>query len=654
VTKTHYFLVAFALIALTGTEVACWTTDVTDDLFGTQATIPDSETRHPTLTTADIPVPLDCHVHDDKSIIKWPNTPASGTAISDIGYMVADGDLLWAATNHGLMRLDVRTWKCDLFQQVLNFSLTDVSLLLPDGKGGLWVSTRLGVLLHFDGEHWRSVYEEYSQYTGTMALGFDRKGDMCVQEAYYRFESIYSLVYPEKTPQRPTAEPLSDVTLDRTLDCDLWQQVSNRQCSYTTAAGCDHIRHLLEQLELSDDLLFITAASDGDEVWLVYGGNDLYHWQNDFTEYSPIPYQGVDAVAIDPVYGGAWLATDERLIHVQTKDGFCLDQASPAQASFVYHSFPLCQRTFPGSASALVVDANNQVWAVNGRSVLRYEEADRSWQHIITTTYSADATAADPVQGVWVAGQGEILHLGEQNLNWPAPDVISPTTLLVDEDQRLWLGTLKDGVWTTMPSEKSDTLIWNKFSGADGLPDLRITALARGPHGHIYAAHHTGVSLFDPGLKQWITLPDSAPSESGWANALAFDRAGRLWVGYYPGATVRLYEDRHWLDRSLPPGKVYGVDALLVDSVGTLWAGVSSPIERLGLPRGRWYLPVGVWRWPAAGENYPGWESFGPELDDLEPACNCPILRNALTLALDAEGRIWVGGEGGVSVWEGE
>lgn len=596
----------------------------------------------------DIPASLTCLVHDDKSTVKWPNVLASDVPISDIAYMVAAADLLWAATNRGLVRLNVRAWQCDLFQQALGFSLTDASLLLPDGTGGLWVSTRLGVLLHFDGEHWRSVYEEHSQYTRATALGYDWAGDVCIQEAYSRFGVYYSLVYPEKSLRRPAMDPLSDATLDQTLGCDLWRRVSSRQCSYTTAAGCDRIRHLLEQLELSDDLASILAASDGDGVWLVSGANDLYHWRDDFTEYSPIPYREIGAVAIDPIYGGAWLATEEGLVHIRSESRSRLGQASPAQANFAYQSLSLRQETFPGSATALVVDADDRVWAVGDAGVSLYDEEERAWERIVSLDRGAAAIAADPAQGVWVAGQGEILHLGERLLSWPAPDVISPTALLVDNDRRLWLGTLEDGIWTTVPSEPADTLVWQRFSVADGLPDLRITALARGPHGHIYAAHHAGVSLFDPGVKRWITLPNSASIAPGWANALAFDRAGRLWVGYYPGATVRLYEDGRWIDYSLSPAEVYGIDALLVDARGTLWVGASAHIGRL--PRGRWHWPVGVWRWSAAGDGRPGWEPFEP--DDFAPASDYPVLHNALALAQDAEGHIWVGGEGGVVVWK--
>ncbi|MBN1979861.1 MAG: hypothetical protein JW918_20905 [Anaerolineae bacterium] len=647
--KMRHILFAFALIALAGDVAACWATDLAGGLFGSQTAVPGSGTQPADLTVLDIPASLTCHVHDDKSAVKWPNVPASDIPISDIAYMVADGDLLWAATNRGLVRLDVRAWQCDLFQRVLSFSLTDASLLLPDGTGGLWVSTRLGVLLHFGGEHWRSVYEEYNQYTRATALGYIRAGDVCIQESYSRFETYYSLVYPWKTPQRPTMEPSLDATLDRTLDCDLWQQVSSRHCSYTTAAGCDHIRHLLEQVRLSEFLSL--AASDGSEVWLVSPSypSELYHWQNDFTEHGPIPYQDVGAVAIDPVYGGAWLATEDGLVHVRAEKEFRLGQASPAQASFAYQSLPLRQEIFPGSATALAVDANDRVWAIGDAAVALYDEEKQAWERIISLDQDTRTIAADPVQGVWVAGQGELLHLGERTLSWPAPEVISPTALLVDGDRRFWLGTLEDGVWTAMPSESANTLVWKKFSHMDGLPDLRITALARGPHGHVYAAHHAGVSLFDPGIKRWITLPNSA-SEPGWANALAFDPAGRLWVGYYPGATVRLYEDGRWTDYGLSTDTVYGIDALLVDAKGALWVGASAHIGRL--PRGRWHFPVGVWRWPAAGDGRPGWESFEP--DDFAPASDYPVLHNALALAQDAEGHIWVGGDESVSVWKGE
>ncbi|MFL7790890.1 MAG: hypothetical protein AB8I69_02025 [Anaerolineae bacterium] len=106
-------------------------------------------------------------------------------------------------------------------------------------------------------------------------------------------------------------------------------------------------------------------------------------------------------------------------------------------ADFGFHPLSLQVGAFPGKAQALAVDKAGQVWAINGQTVLRYDKSDRSWQHILTAMHGTDAIAADPAQGVWVAGRGELFHLGEQILHWPAPDVISPTALLVDEGRRI-------------------------------------------------------------------------------------------------------------------------------------------------------------------------------------------------------------------------
>jgi hypothetical protein len=110
--KMRITLFTFTLIALAGAAAACWATGAPDGLFGSQTPAPDSGAQLPVPTTMNIPTTLTCHVHDGKSTIKWPNVPSSDALISDISYMVSDGDLLWAATSRGLVRLRPITPSC--------------------------------------------------------------------------------------------------------------------------------------------------------------------------------------------------------------------------------------------------------------------------------------------------------------------------------------------------------------------------------------------------------------------------------------------------------------------------------------------------------------------------------------------------------------
>jgi ligand-binding sensor domain-containing protein len=180
-------------------------------------------------------------------------------------------------------------------------------------------------------------------------------------------------------------------------------------------------------------------------------------------------------------------------------------------------------------------------------------------------------------------------------------------------------------------------LNWRHFTAQDGLADEKITALARGPDGRIYAGHYAGISIFDPaaGIEQgrWATLPGSDANEKGWVNALAFDQTtGDLWVGYHIDPFLRRYQDGRWTEYPLPFA-THSIGALLVDSEGALWVGSAQ----------------GLWRWPLDADGTCS-QAFDPDLHG-------PFIHEVLALAQvpgggdeNDEGRIWVGGREGVAL----
>ncbi len=639
--------------------------------------------------TRRIPDALSCQAHttDAASWQSWPRSTAPSGVIRN--GLVSDGDRLWVATSRGLLRLDVRTWECDLFTSAIGQSLAGAYPVFPDGVGGLWVGVT-GRVIHFSGQEWQLAYEIPDGYPERIsALGLGQAGNLCIQLYSESLRGCYTFQHAclvgNTLPLDNTPFIVSYCT-DAAEDCYLWQQVSGQQYNYTTPAACMRIRRIT-----STYFDPVAASANGDEAWMVkhvYGKRDrLFHWSGETTEWDWSPYQHIAALTVDPVYGGAWMATEDGLVHVCSEAvAESNDVPSPSvspvsyisplaslsplptpssidnavHTRFTFHSIPFGIEAFPGAARSLAVDRAGQVWVIGGDRVLRYDEALQGWHAIISLPHGVDAIAADPDRGIWAAGLGELVYFdGERRYTWSTSDDYrdKPTALMVEENGRVWMGVLKHGVWTTFPrvqsttgvGRKYTTLNWRRFTAADGLASELITALALGPDGRIYAAHHAGVSVFDPaaGVENghWVTLPGSDMGDQ-WANAIAFDpparsKSGRvqtgvgLWVGYHHPMALRRYRDGLWTNYSLRDDEsvsvwVWGIGSLLVDDEGTLWIGTTG----------------GLWRLPTVGDGSKShWQMLTP--DGL-------AVRDVLDIAQDDRGRIWVGGKEGVAVWKGD
>ena len=618
-------------------------------------------------------ISLDCWEHegDGQSWRQWRNT-----AFSDIdpGGLATDGDLLWISTRRGLFRLDVRTLECTAFTKADRFSLTEADqllptgkyLLLPDGEGGLWAGTKQGIL-RFSGGRWHMATRRMLYAS---AMGFRQTGDWCLEGTWgdRTFNMTGYLCFTENILSLFDRGCLVKGHLD-VMDCRQWQRATGwrgeyfegqyNYChyNYTTPDGCEQIARQIA----SGCYSFITVSPDGAETWAIKDDH-LLHLRKDEAEQVELPYQDVLALAADPVRSGVWMATEDGLVHGKVRTTI---KGEVPSTQYVFQPFSLNPGAFPGSARSFAVDKND-LWTISlydrEHSIVRYDELGHTWQSVTTVmSYYIGAIATDPVRGVWVVGYRKLAYFdGVRWQTWPISDVGSPTALLANENGRVWMGSARAGVWTTVPQAQSTEaagnehpeLDWRKFTVEDGLADERITSLARGPDGRIYAAHYAGISVFDPaaGVEngRWITLPGSDADLGGWINALAFappDAGGALWVGYYSSAALRRYQDGQWTDYHLSPGvKSYsysiekynwfwamqqGIGALLVDRDGALWVGTVD----------------GLLRWPAAGEGEPRWQTFD---------VNVLTMRNVLALAQDDQGRIWVGGEEGVAMWEGD
>lgn len=671
-------------------------------------------------TSSDIPAWLTCRVVE--SPLPTPTQPTwwnwsrsktrSGIARNGL---VADGDRLWIATNQGVLRLNLRTWQCDLFRSGAGWSLAGAFPLLPDGQGGLWAGVEGGVL-RLSGDQWSLAYVIPLEHPGEVfTLGYGRTGGLCLELCYVGWRSMPwfegTCLAGYRFPLRNV--PFTDPSYSDSLavECSLWERASSGWLNYSTPEMCEWLRALAPYPEHWRRIA--TASLERGEVWMTeqsQAGVELYHWSNDITGVSAeTPYQDVHALAPDPVYGGVWMATEKGLVHAGWDGGlhprptatFALSPLTPltpltttlfalsplvtppaslATTTFTFRSLHLGIGDYPyyDYVSGMTVDRDGVVWAVMRSALMRYDESMHTWVKVGSLSGQPAVIAADPGAGVWMAVQGELRHFrfradragdgdhGEIELQgWPLPadDYRDrPTAMLVEGNGRMWIGTLQRGVWVASwlsatvssgaPDHGEDAVVWRRFTITDGLDSEWITALAQGPDGRIYAAHHAGVSIFDPrrGIEngRWRTLANSKPS-SGWANALAFDPphlGGGLWVGYYhndhnDSLLLRHLQNGGWSDfygDDLQPGQtLWGAGAIWVDEDGGLWLGTTN----------------GLWRGtdmntdPDRSAGYSGYRWERIEWERIE---NEIVVHNVWTLLQDARGRVWVGGEEGLAM----
>jgi ligand-binding sensor domain-containing protein len=595
---------------------------------------------------------LDCIEYRDDGLPpqRWPQAVAQFD--ENIARIVPNGlladDDLWIATGQGLIRLDLRTFQCTIFVQAAQVSLADTNLMLSDGAGGLWVATRFN-LLHFSGGQWRLLYQRPDVYYPPIVkdIALRQDGNLCVTLLGSRFFGLSHFCLGEERVYEP---------LDLT-DCQQWQRAASWLARYVTPAGC-------ERVALAESYAFSSISPYGSEVWGVKESLEaqaegqvarLFYHRGRSVAQIKSPYANIYALAADPLDGGVWMATERGLVYGRVDVG--------KESSYVFQSFSFnldtfapAKQAFRSKIRALAVDTSGQVWLAARYSLLRYDGVLGDWLDVFET--SADdisdtdlAIAADPVRGgVWVAGCDKLMYFeGQRQCVWPLPperDVLhhpfrGSTALLVDSSGRVWVGRIKSGILTTLPpacssDDEPPALDWRQFTAQDGLADERITALALGPDGRVYAGHHAGVSVFeltgelDNG--RWTTLAGSDANARGWVNALAFDQAtGELWVGYHLDGFLRSYKDGNWAAYSLPFVR-HSIGALLVDDAGNLWIGSTE----------------GLWCWPVGDQLHR--QAFAPDLHG-------PFIHDVVALAQapggkdkNAGGRVWAGGLEGVAV----
>ncbi len=307
-----------------------------------------------------------------------------------------------------------------------------------------------------------------------------------------------------------------------------------------------------------------------------------------------------------------------------------------------------------------------------------YDPRDVTWRYIgedagLPPGVSSLAASAGGEQ-IWAASYADgVALIDEQGVTLydsssaiPDPYV---SQMAVDAAGDLWLAAESglihragDGTWT--------------LYSAEDIPDLtdgEVSGVAVAPDGSIWVVSSYQVAQFDPQSETVVALyREEEGMALRWATSRAFvDADGWLAYGTYTAGSSVL-RDSQWQTYMLEDEPLYDneITALVQDAAGTIWAGTAyGGIYRFAptRPAGTWEniygdLPDpsistlyadpdgGVWIAHGAGVSYSDGQTWLHLADELPEMASY----YAYAIAKDNRGRLWLGGDDGARIWDGQ
>ena len=359
---------------------------------------------------------------------------------------------------------------------------------------------------------------------------------------------------------------------------------------------------------LVDNWVRVLHVDGAGRLWIgTDGGLDLFdpasHHFTHFAPREPGPRgngnRHVRAI-VDDGRGGLWVASADGLHHFD-----------PATKRFTsWHHDPADEGSLANDqVNALARDATGRLWVATaagldmlapGAANFRHYAVDAGSEGRDSRFNSVLSLQVDSAQTLWVGTLGGLeqwrllgaepqrRRLGlREGLNSGA----SITTLYLDVENQIWVGTQADGLFRWLPAENRLTQYRHQFSDSHSLADNQVSALFRDRVGTFWVGTwNDGVSRVDMGsggFARIVRQSDMLNTVSdNKVRAIADGGGSLLWVG--SGGGLNLYdplsgESRVWRHDPRDPNSLSDdqVTALWREKNGGIWIGGRAGVNHL-------------------------------------------------------------------------
>ena len=475
--------------------------------------------------------------------------------------------VLWVGTRKGLLRVDAAGQAQLIHFPVAAGTALGIGSLLQTADGKIWVGSQN------NGAFWIDAAQQVHALALPKEVGLEWVNAMVepapgVLWLSSNGQGIVALEGPNQTVRKIR----NDVRLPASLaDNNIWSMLrdrsgmvwvgNNRGLSYH-ATRQNAVFSLFGVAGRTDglsegDVQAIVPAGDG-RIWMVLGTKTLAVLDPASGKIDYPPRADTPVFALAPGPQGSVLVGVDGALFRSTGSGTAMQELRlPAPGDTPSRSLPLktLENLFDGAGVLLADD--KVIWLGGGNGLWRLELDAKGqivdWRAEVAgqlTDHRVTVIERTPGGLLWVGTEFGLNLVDPQahTVERILPNRIDPaalpygnvTTLLLDRQQRLWVGSAGGGITLMEGRTKDGKPRFRRFGLEQGLPHMIVTKLVQDSQGNIWGSTEDGLLRVDGRTLQVQALrrADGVAISSYWANVGAITRNDELLFGGAGGMTV--------------------------------------------------------------------------------------------------------------------